>query len=143
MPAKRLSSWLAGLLIAIVTVSATADEFEIDWFTIDGGGGYSSDGGEFELEGTIGQPDASPALAGGEFELIGGFWVVATGPCQSVPGDCDCDGDVDLDDYVAFESCLLGVGGGVAPECECFDLDDDGQVTVTDFAVFQVTFTGS
>src|SRR6476659_694984 len=53
-------------------VSASAQQYSIDWFTIDGGGGTSS-GGPYTLSGTIGQPDAGN-LAGGNYTLIGGFW---------------------------------------------------------------------
>lgn len=34
-----------------------------------------STGGEFELSGTIGQPDAGK-MSGGDFTLTGGFWAV-------------------------------------------------------------------
>ncbi len=46
---------------------------------MDGGGGRLS-GGDYVLNGTLGQPDAG-LLAGGDFMLIGGFWgLAATGP---------------------------------------------------------------
>jgi hypothetical protein len=47
-------------------------QYTIPWFTIDGGGGYSS-GGNFELDGTIGQHDAGSTMTGGNFALGGGF----------------------------------------------------------------------
>lgn len=49
--------------------------YAIDRYTIDGGGGRSS-GGSYELQGTIGQPDADPLQpsTGGAFEITGGFW---------------------------------------------------------------------
>ena len=46
--------------------------------TVDGGGGRSS-GGDFRLEGTIGQADTQSSAAAG-FRLRGGFWVPATAP---------------------------------------------------------------
>ena len=52
--------------------SAAAQNYKIDWYTIDGGGGTSS-GGPYTLSGTIGQPDAG-TLGGGSFVLDGGFW---------------------------------------------------------------------
>ena len=60
---------LAGLL------SASAQSFTIDWFTVDGGGGTSTGGG-FELTGTAGQPDAG-SMSGGPFSLDGGFWGIS------------------------------------------------------------------
>ena len=60
-------------LFASLTL-ASAQPFTIDWFTIDGGGGTSTNGG-FYLTGTIGQPDAG-VMSGGSFTLQGGFWSV-------------------------------------------------------------------
>lgn len=62
-------------LIALSLIArglASAQNFAIDWFTIDGGGGTSS-GGVYTLSGTIGQPDAG-TLSGGPYTLQGGFW---------------------------------------------------------------------
>ena len=54
-------------------------------------------GGEFELSGTIGQPDAGATMTGGDFELTGGFWV-ETIVAVSCEGDLDGDGDTDQAD---------------------------------------------
>ncbi len=59
-------------VILFVTASMRAQNYSIDWFTIDGGGGTST-GGVYSVSGTIGQPDAG-AMSGGEFSLAGGFW---------------------------------------------------------------------
>jgi hypothetical protein len=57
-----------------------------------------------------------------------------------IPGDCDFDGTVDMVDFSNLANCLTGRGSTVDPGCECFDLDEDGSVTLSDFAVFQVHF---
>lgn len=49
-----------------------AQNYSIEWFTVDGGGGTSS-GGNYTLSGTMGQPDAG-TLSGGSYTLEGGFW---------------------------------------------------------------------
>ena len=49
-----------------------AQQYSIDWFTIDGGGGTST-GGVYTLSGTIGQPDAG-RMTGTGYALDGGFW---------------------------------------------------------------------
>jgi hypothetical protein len=67
------SAALCGLLWA----AAARGQFEISWYTIDGGGGAGSTGGSFDVAGTVGQPDAGASLTGGSFELTGGFWTVA------------------------------------------------------------------
>jgi len=69
---KTILSLLGATLVC--ATSAIAQNYSIDWFTIDGGGGTSA-GGVFALSGTIGQPDANlQALTGGNFSLTGGFW---------------------------------------------------------------------
>lgn len=52
---------------------ALAQNFSIDWFTIDSGGATST-GGVYSVSGTLGQPDASHAMTGGGFSITGGFW---------------------------------------------------------------------
>jgi hypothetical protein len=65
----KLALWAA---LAAVP-SLLAQTYSIDWFTVDSGGGTSG-GGVYALSGTIGQPDAGPAMSGGNFSLTGGFW---------------------------------------------------------------------
>jgi len=78
-----------GLKIILMTLALTAlmsraqaQTFSIDWYKIAGGGGTST-GGVYAVSGTIGQPDASGAMTGGNYSLTGGFWsliaVVQTG----------------------------------------------------------------
>jgi len=56
-----------------VGVSCFAQSYSIDWYKVAGGGGTST-GGTFAISGTIGQPDASGAMAGGSYSVTGGFW---------------------------------------------------------------------
>ena len=57
----------------LCATSAFAQNYSIDWFTIDGGGGTST-GGVFAVSGTIGQPDAGNAMTNGQYSVTGGFW---------------------------------------------------------------------
>jgi hypothetical protein len=57
-------------LIALGTLQA--QDYSVDWFTIDGGGGTST-GGVYSVSGTIGQPDAS-SMSSGDYTIEGGFW---------------------------------------------------------------------
>lgn len=129
------------LVVAVVGARAGggpagAPQFDLSWHTIDGGGVMRSTGGDFELSGTIGQHDAG-RMAGGGFELTGGFWF------EVLPSDCNEDGVVSLLDYDTFQTCLTGPGGGPLPAgCNCFDFDHDGVVTLSDFATMQELFNG-
>jgi hypothetical protein len=62
---------LAGLISLTVSISY-AQTYSIDWYSIDGGGGTSTNS-QYVLSGTIGQPDAG-RMSGGGFTLDGGFW---------------------------------------------------------------------
>ena len=62
--------WLALLSAPLLGL---AQSYRVDWFTIDGGGGLSSNG-QYTLHSTIGQPDASTLMSGGTFTVAGGFW---------------------------------------------------------------------
>jgi len=68
---------LLALGFALTAVRAHAQSFAIDWFSVDGGGGTSTNG-QYTFSGTIGQPDAGPTMTGGQFTLTGGFWVLPT-----------------------------------------------------------------
>jgi hypothetical protein len=54
-------------------LSASAQNYAIDWYKVAGGGGTST-AGVFSVSGTVGQPDASSAMTGGSYSLTGGFW---------------------------------------------------------------------
>ena len=61
------------LLMLGLATSLHAQSYSINWYKIAGGGGTST-GGVFSVSGTIGQPDASGAMTGGNYSLTGGFW---------------------------------------------------------------------
>jgi hypothetical protein len=84
----RLITVALGWMTASV---ATAQPFDLSWHTSDGGGAMWTTGGNFELSGTIGQPDAGALMTGGVFELIGGFWPIPAAP-PVITGDINCDG---------------------------------------------------
>ena len=99
--AGNLKRICIAVLIA-VSVPVIYADYEIDWYTIDGGGGYCS-GGQYTLMGTVGQPDAG-RMNGGQYELSGGFR----------PGGYLCI--VDLEDFAKFAEFWLYI--------ECTELND-------------------
>lgn len=72
------------LLLVLTSAVAHAQDYAINWFTVDGGGGTST-GGTYTVTGTIGQPDAG-RLIGGNFTLEGGFWgIIAAIQTEGAP----------------------------------------------------------
>ena len=53
-----------------------AQNYSIDWHTIDGGGGTST-AGVYSVSGTTGQSDAG-MLTGGSYTVAGGFWGIVS-----------------------------------------------------------------
>jgi hypothetical protein len=61
-----------GLLVAL---SASAQNYSIDWYKVAGGGGTSTSA-VYTVSGTIGQHDAGGPLIGGSYSVMGGFWAL-------------------------------------------------------------------
>jgi hypothetical protein len=68
-----LITLLLALFAFTVIALASNGGYEIAWFTIDAGGGRSA-GGDYTLNGTVGQPEADSPASGGDYSLTGGFW---------------------------------------------------------------------
>jgi hypothetical protein len=70
---NRTKHSASAALFLAASFTALAQSYSIDWCKIAGGGGTST-GGVYSVSGTIGQHDASGAMAGGNYSLTGGFW---------------------------------------------------------------------
>jgi len=55
----------------------SAQTYSIPWSTVDGGGGTST-GGVYSVNGTIGQHDAGGPMTNGQYSITGGFWALPT-----------------------------------------------------------------
>jgi len=104
------------LAVSLLTVPVLA-QYEISWYTIDGGGGQSS-GGQYVLVGTIGQPDAAYSY-GGNYEVLGGFW----------PGGPLCI--VNFEQFAEFAQYWLYTGSDIPA-----DLYEDNIVNYNDLRLF-------
>lgn len=89
---RVLRSVLVAIGIALANVSANAGEdLRVDWYSINGGAGNASAGGDYELRGSIGQ--AVVGTSGGDgYELTAGFWQARRAPCASDPERIFCNG---------------------------------------------------
>src|SRR5215475_10169645 len=70
-------------LCALGIAAAQTQNYSIDWYTIDGGGGTST-GGAYSVSGTIGQTDAG-CLNGDTYALESGFWGIFAIQVPSAP----------------------------------------------------------
>ena len=59
-------------------------------------------------------------------------------------GDYEGDGDVDMDDYIWFQTCFSGEGNAYPPAigCDDFDFDGDDDVDLTDYEEFYPLLAG-
>jgi hypothetical protein len=82
--AGRIPLWQALLFMVIMAFSAATTYaqvgggFDLSWSTLDGGGGTSA-GDLYTIDGTVGQPDAG-LHSGGTYSVEGGYWGGASVP---------------------------------------------------------------
>jgi len=96
--------------------------------SVQAGGGGSSAGGAFIMNGTIGQV-ATSSMGGGTFAINGGFWAGAGDYCSRL--DTNCDGRIDAADLAN----ILAAWGN-CPDQNCpADLNNDGHVDGVDLAL--------
>ena len=119
---KVTKNILWSMCVLLFSLPVCAD-YEINWHTIDGGGGTSS-GGAYIVRGTAGQPEAG-VMAGGSYELLGGFW----------PGGPLCF--VDFEHFARFAEYWLDAPCNAGNDwCGGADLDQLGDVDGTDLGLF-------
>jgi hypothetical protein len=130
-------AWAAAVAL-IATTAVVADDFSLDWWTVDGGGEmFTTGGGDFELSGTIGQTDAGAVMTGGVFELAGGFWAGIEEFCFGDIEPFGGDGDVDLADLATL---LANYGTPSGATYWDGDLDGDGDVDLADLAALLAVY---
>ena len=134
MTTKRLALLTGAVMVLCLAPSVFAQDFDLSWHTIDGGGEMFTSGGDFELSGAIGQPDAG-AMIGGDFELVGGFWAITgdSPPCD--PCDMNCDGAVNAFDIEPFLDLMFSPMPMPCNTCTG-DVNGDGNVDAFDIEPF-------
>jgi hypothetical protein len=74
---SKVWRWLAliSLFVTLPLTSSLAQSYSLTWYKVSGGGGMSN-GSPYQVSGTVGQPDASGPMTGGNYSLTGGFWAL-------------------------------------------------------------------
>lgn len=73
---RHAALWLGFLILqSAFMLPAFAQSYSMGWYKIAGGGGTST-GAIYSVSGTIGQPDASLVMSGGNYTVTGGFWAL-------------------------------------------------------------------
>ncbi|MFO0838574.1 MAG: hypothetical protein U1D55_08585 [Phycisphaerae bacterium] len=115
---------VATILIALSSMTAFAQSFDLSWNAVAGGGGTLS-GGSFSVTATIGQP-AVGEMSGGGFTVRAGFWPAVATP-EPCPGDLNGDRAVNSSDLgILLGAWQAGAGG---------DLDGDHDTDSSDLGI--------
>jgi hypothetical protein len=129
-------------MVTSVLLAATrslAQPYDVSWYAIAGGGVTFAAQAPYQVGVTIGQSEASPPMASGAYEVVGGFWAgAAVGP---TPCYANCDGSttapvLTVNDFVCFQA-LFAAGDSRA---NCDGSTSAPILTVNDFVCFQAQF---
>ena len=71
---SKIGTLFVGLAVASSAISQTGGTYDLSHNVIASGGGASSVGGVFRVDGTVGQPLAGTTSNAGNFSIRGGFW---------------------------------------------------------------------
>ncbi len=95
---RRVMMLMMALLLWTGANAQSGGGYDLSWWTIDGGGITFATGGSFNLGGTVGQPDASNPLTGGQLQphgrLLVGFTLPALPQGKSEPQTQDSPPDI-------------------------------------------------
>ena len=121
---------LSGMMALLIGIACaqTGGNYDLSWWTIDGGGVTFASSADYTLGATIGQPDASGVVVGLDYTLTGGFWF-----CLSATnGDADGSGCTDDADQllVLFN---FGASGPNAADVNCDGTVDDADLLLVLF----------
>ncbi len=86
--------------------------------------------------------DTSPNSTSDHLPMAMDVHFLAPQTCHNPFADADGDGDVDQEDFGAWQACVSGGGGPAADACYCFDRDHDADVDGADLAAFLTCSSG-
>jgi hypothetical protein len=102
-----LALMLVAALCAAPAHAQSGGDFDLTWYSVDGGGEQAS-AGDLVVFGTVGQTDVDQRAVGGGFTVVGGFWTIPFQPSvcpvdiANTDGEPGADGAVDNGDFTLF-----------------------------------------
>jgi hypothetical protein len=140
---RRAAAGVLVLVLGLGPAAAQRTEFDVDWWTVAGGG--QGAGGDYAIRSTIAATGAG-AMSGGDFAVLGGFWAV----CHFVAGDLNCDGAIDAFDVDPFVLALTATAPDYPeyyaqfPDCDVMlaDINGDGAINAFDIDPFVQLLVG-
>ena len=120
----------------VYTDDATHD---MDWNTVDAGGGMLSGAGAFSIEGTTGQADAGE-LSGGSLTMAGGYWMTLA-PNLACYANCDQSTTPPALNVLDF-TCFLSRFASGDSYANCDGSTAPPELNVLDFNCFLNAFAG-
>jgi hypothetical protein len=115
--------------------TASAPLYNLNWYSVNGGGATKVTGTNFNLGLSVGQ-SAAGYVTGTNFKLGVGFWYGAGGACPiTLSGDVNTNGTITSSDIIVLVNYVFK--GGVAPmPCAANgDVNCNGSVTSADIIV--------
>ena len=105
-----------------------------DWYTIDGGGVVMSGPNQFDMVGTIGQPDAGAMSQPSRgIDLLGGFWPLPeAGGCYA---NCDYSTNNPILNINDFQ-CFVNLYAAQDPRANCDGSTNPPILNIVDFQCF-------
>jgi hypothetical protein len=124
---------LCGVMTTATALAESAQNFTVPWAVAAGGGG-SSQGGNFSIQGTPAQPAARVASGGG-LSLTSGFWPVVVNHAPTLENLADMTADAEQ------IVTLSGIGPGSSYENDAVTLQAESS-DASLFSNLQVEYTG-
>ncbi len=91
------------------------------------------------LRWTMGPTDYSVVYCGWNIDDVGLY----ASACDTLRGDHNADGAIDIGDHGVLESCYVGPATRYPTGCRAFDFDEDGDVDCPDAGTFREAWTGA
>ncbi len=128
IPGVRWIRPAAACCLLVFYDSSAGEDYHVDWFAIEGGGGESS-GGEYSLSGAVSQPESGGSMSGSDFSVDAGFLSVITVEGPPLRIALSADATITVAWQSSFTTHPLQQSSDLTPESwedSAYPIADDG-----------------